>query len=530
MRKVTIILAVIAFVGAPTLSADQTVSGDVFGTWYSGETITVVGDIRIPTGQNLLIEPDVDVLFTGLYKFTIEGLISAVGTQDQMIIFTRAYSNEDCRWRGFRFDSADDASILEYCQVEWAWGYGPYPEVRGGGVWVMNCSPTFRFCHFNDNFTHNEYLNGSGGAICTESGCFSLIEFNHIVRNQADGGGGISVGWESDPVIRYNIIEDNEAFLSGGGIYVSANAQATIYGNVIRNNTSSGPGGGGGITLWSLTIWYGKFSYLFDNLIINNRAIYSGSAPGGGGIFSNHDTSRIYNNTIVGNEASQGGGLYVGTASFLPPLVTNSIFWDNTAPTGPQIYADPLYGSTVTVTYCDVEGGYSGTGNIDVDPLFSDAAAGDFHLTWGSLCKNAGDNSILGTLIEEDFEGDPRIWDGTVDIGADEFHPHLYHEGSVVPGQLLTIKVAGTPTAPVMLGLGAGIQGSPQTTQYGDLYLQWPVIRFALGQVPSDGILQLQATVPGFWLPDEQKPLQALVGPLGNAATLLTNLRVLVVE
>jgi len=528
MRKAAIVLAVIAFVGVPTLVADQTVSGDVFGTWYSGETITVVGDIRVLPGARLLIEPGVDVLFTGLYKFTIKGLITAVGTREQMIVFTRAYPTEDCRWRGFRFDGADYGSILEYCHLEWAWGHGPYPDVRGGAVQAMHCSPTIRYCRFNDNFTHNEFLNGAGGAIHMESDCYSLIEFNHIVRNQADSGGGICVGWESDPVIRYNIIEENEAFLSGGGIYVGAKGQATIYGNVIRNNISSGLSGGGGITLWSGTHLYGTFSYVFDNLIINNRATDSGVVTGGGGIYSNYDTSRIYNNTVVGNEALRGGGLYVTTISVLPPLVTNSIFWDNRASTGPQIYADPFYGSAVTVRYCDVEGGYSGTGNIDTDPLFSDAAEGDFHLTWDSPCRDAGKN--ISYLSDVDFEGDPRIVDSVVDMGADEFHRHLYHVGPVVAGSTMRVNVVGTPRTSVMMAVSIDIQDPPQSTMYGDLYLDWPVIQGSFGAIPSSGILKKTIAVPYFWLPGEQWPIQALVGPRGNPDSRLTNLHVLAVE
>ena len=57
---------------------------------------------------------------------------------------------------------------------------------------------------------------------------------------------------------------------------------------------------------------------------------------------------------------------------------------------------------------------------MDADPLFKDAAAGDFHLTMDSPCVNMGTNSAPD-LLPKDFENDPSILRGIVDIGADEF-------------------------------------------------------------------------------------------------------------
>jgi hypothetical protein len=117
-------------------------------------------------------------------------------------------------------------------------------------------------------------------------------------------------------------------------------------------------------------------------------------------------------------------------------------------------------------------------------------------------------------------------------MGADEFHTHLYHSGAVVPGFPIDVKVAGDPvTAPVTLALGTGIQDPPQQTPYGLLHLVLPPVRtFNLGVIPSDGVLVLPATVPATWQSGESRPFQALAGPLGNPASMLTNLLVLTVE
>jgi hypothetical protein len=87
------------------------ISGDVAGTWSSGSTITVDGDIRVAAGTQLVIEPGVTILFTGRYNFTVQGRLDAIGTFSQQIVFTRANPDEASKWGGLRFDAADDASI-----------------------------------------------------------------------------------------------------------------------------------------------------------------------------------------------------------------------------------------------------------------------------------------------------------------------------------------------------------------------------------------------------------------------------------
>jgi hypothetical protein len=117
-------------------------------------------------------------------------------------------------------------------------------------------------------------------------------------------------------------------------------------------------------------------------------------------------------------------------------------------------------------------------------------------------------------------------------MGADEFFYHLYHVGDVLPGGSIDVKVVGPPGAfPVMLALGSGIQDPPQQTPYGDLYLVLPPLFMAnIGTIPPEGILIYPATLPGFWSPADQHPLQALIGAPGNPSSMLTNLQILTVE
>jgi hypothetical protein len=78
------------------------------------------------------------------------------------------------------------------------------------------------------------------------------------------------------------------------------------------------------------------------------------------------------------------------------------------------------------VTYCNVQGGWPGDGNIDTDPLF--AFRHDFHLMPDSPCIDAGTNDPTGGLPVTDQDGNGRPLDGngdTVavsDMGAYEFN------------------------------------------------------------------------------------------------------------
>jgi len=72
------------------------------------------------------------------------------------------------------------------------------------------------------------------------------------------------------------------------------------------------------------------------------------------------------------------------------------------------------------VTYCDVQDGYPGMGNIDQLPQFVDPE-GDYHLTSQSPCIDSG--TLEGAPADDmDGQARPNPDSGLVDIGADEFY------------------------------------------------------------------------------------------------------------
>ena len=79
------------------------------------------------------------------------------------------------------------------------------------------------------------------------------------------------------------------------------------------------------------------------------------------------------------------------------------------------------------MSWSNIQGGYPGTGNVDVDPVYADPTAGDYRLLAGSGCIDTGDN--LSASGASDLAGNLRIVDGdgdgnaTVDMGAYEYIP-----------------------------------------------------------------------------------------------------------
>ena len=137
---------------------------------------------------------------------------------------------------------------------------------------------------------------------------------------------------------------------------------------------------------------------------------------------------RLVNNTIVG---SQGAGIYTShyVAGF---VVANNMVCDNAVGIRADAYETTIWMnnnvSGNVVDWDDPADDVTGTdGNLAVPPQFVDAAGGDYRIPSGSSCREAGDNTYVGTT--EDVRGSPRIVDGdgdttaTVDIGCYEWQP-----------------------------------------------------------------------------------------------------------
>ena len=253
----------------------------------------------------------------------------------------------------------------------------------GGGIFCHDSSPTISDCIISGNTTA---LAGGGIFVYGDNSSGTITNCT-ITGNSAVSGGGIFCTSESSPTIANCIISNNTAGKDSGGIFCDCNSSPTITNCAISGNSASDEGGG--IGCWET------------------------SSP------------TITNCTISSNSGEYGGGIH--SEDLASPTVVNSIIWGNSGG-GDQI--ELFDSSSIDITYSDIQGGWTGTGNIDNAPLFVDG--GDYHLITASPCIDAGDNNAPG-LIETDKDGRPRIINGIVDMGAYE-----YLGAQTVTGNLVT--------------------------------------------------------------------------------------------
>jgi hypothetical protein len=292
--------------------------------------------------------------------------------------------------------------------------WGGFNDVgHGGGFFLADGEGTFTGLNIHDN----EAAMHGGGMGSAGSANWTLT--NSTISNNVGPwlGGGLwlwDANYGENPTITNVTIEDNWASISGGG-FLSNYSNPVFENCTIQNNEATGAGGG-------LCFWGGCSPVITDCVISGNSGTGNGGGvhtegdaitmtrtfvvdnQGGnyiGGINVSGSDATFNNITISGNTSSGGGAIGIINSGHVD--LTNSIVWDN--------YGDPFLGDgtgSLSTTYSDIEDGWGGEGNIDADPLFTDADNGDYTLQApDSPCIDAGtaDTDGDGTDDITDYNG-----------------------------------------------------------------------------------------------------------------------------
>jgi hypothetical protein len=390
----------------------------------SGSPYLINCDVQV---DSLAIGPGVTVLFLSNSVFRVTGFLKAIGTAAMPVQFTS--TNAAVGWQGILFTG--DGSALAYCTIE---------RSKNSGVRIKDCVVEITSCLVRQNSA------GSGGGINIDTAGRSLPELriadSSIADNVSSGhGGGINALMGNNRlrvvgcVISNNAANPSQADGSyvGGGVRVDGDSVFTNC-RIIDNacyvceglgQTRAGYGGG---------VYSADGDALFKNCVITDNLVRALCCSGlcdaqafGGGIYLANGSLTNINciialNTSSGGAGSFGSGIYISSGKALTEnctiiqnsnqgiagsttmtTVRNSIFFFN-AGGGTQIGGSPM------VTYSDVQGTYTGTGNKNVDPSLGPT----FRITLNSPCVDMGDpESVYNDLCFPPSRGTSRN-----DIGA----------------------------------------------------------------------------------------------------------------
>ena len=470
---------------------------------------------------------------------------------------------------------------------------GPSVDTFGGGIIVFESGPTIRGNVITGNTVAPETLGGGiaclvsdallenntvsmnlGGGIYVTAG----TEPTAIIGNTVDG----NLGGEGIQVISAasGLVEDNLVINNGqDGIDMSSLDIAIASRNVVMMNGTEGTGEDGiRITSCDVAEVCGNqiFAHESDGIDVRSSGIatitdnyaegcedtgilvfvvdqafvarnFVGANPGTGMVLRNVDDLTCNDNVAVHNEnggiqvrssiaivsgitavANTGVG-FISSGNDVPVEISNSIFRDNS---GAQL-DDNLFGEVPIVNNCNVQGGFDGVGNIDVDPMFVSPAGpdgdpstvgdNDYRLSPGSPCIDTGDSSNL-LCTDLDIQRSPRLLDGLLDgnaitdMGAYEFNNvSLSVIDDAVPGG--TVNVVTTGTAGMSVEILVGIAAAEGCTAFGPLYLdEATAVTFGPLTSPVDMQIELPAGSGQFWI--QARAIDS-TGTAGNTSNLV---------
>jgi predicted outer membrane repeat protein len=321
-------------------------------------------------------------------------------------------------------------------------GTGGFLDTRGGGLYIVDASPTIRGNILSDNSVKEK----GGGIYCSAA----------------------------SPELLHNVIHHNTCiFGRGAGIACEAQSNPLIFGNVIRENTDKNTAfEGGGISVEN------SEPILVNNIIMGNRA------PHGGGVYLYNSSIQLLNNTIAENEATSyfGGGVYVNECA---PVIKHNVLSNNRANHGAGVYAD-IDGFPVFIHNLfwnndndDTYGCEPGEDDLFDDPLFTGGPFGEFYLSqikagqsMNSPCLDYGtDPAHSGGFDTLTTRTDEVVDTEMVDIG---FH-------YIVLSPRLTLTLQATPSQVIRCS-----------------YISWSFIleNLSLGKTECDLWVEIKGPLP----------------------------------
>ena len=439
----------------------------------------------------------------------------------------------------------DASTVIDGCTITGGGANGGGYGSVGGGLYLEGASPRISRCRIAGN-----YAGFKGGGAYNAQGDPNYTECV-FERNAAAYGGGMSNFYSgvsvSESVFRENVASASLDAYAGGGAISSATEpfaglqacsfrrcrfadNAAVNGGAIENHYNIDA------TL-SECVFTGNYASEAGGAVysksgctgaLSNCVMVGNGSKNGGAIYNSHGSSpALMNCTIHGNVAtSVGAGIYNYQSG---PALVNCIVWGN-QDSGGTGESSQIWLGAPTVNYCCVEGwtgGLGGTGNIGLNPRFVRSASdggdgwgvggnddyGDLHLRGGSPGLDAGDPASVFGPGAGDLDGEGRVQNGRVDMGAYEGAGGGGGDGEEPTDELGITK----------LTVAAGKE-RPRQGWAGDSFTVWGTLAATVEALAAAEVIEIQAggqawtidTSDGGFKQSSGKPIFSYKGSVGG--------------
>ncbi|MBN2473340.1 MAG: right-handed parallel beta-helix repeat-containing protein [Pirellulales bacterium] len=377
-------------------------------------TFRLDGGVEIRGGYAGCAGEDPDARDVAAYATILSGEIGDAGqtTDNSCHVVTGSGTDETAVLEGFTITAGNCAGSGFSSEVE--------PDYCGAGMLNVQGSPAVHDCTFRDNVAC------AGGGMANYDGAAPRVTSCTFSSNEAEFGGGMMNFDGSSPRVDGCTFVENRTSLAllvmGGGMYNLKYSRPVVVNCTFDANSSEGSGGAlanhGHADAWIANCRFfrntavasggGMQNLTSSPAIVNCTFSVNLAGLTAGGLFnSSASNPTVACCTFSGNRALAAGAM--GNFDSSAPLIWNSIFWHNLA----EEDVEEIWncdGSTPSIGWCDIEGGWEGPGvlsddgsdvvdvggNLNANPLFEsppdfDAAdPGDLRLQAGSPLIDRG--------------------------------------------------------------------------------------------------------------------------------------------
>ena len=454
MRKYYLLTAIVLFCGCLSQAQTISVSGSQSGSW-DADTVFVTNNVSVR--DSLFIQAGTTVVFQGHYGIRVENgtFIKAIGNETDSITFTvtdttgfHVYNAGRGGWNGIQLSDAR-ASRFDFCRFEYGKAvrdddqdggalrinhcndveisnstlFCNFSREHGGGLNAENSVVKMHDCNVSNNLTYTEidtvyYMYGGGLRFLKCEVELTDVVFRHNNGRTAIGG-AMSIDSCSVRIDRCRF--EHNYGINGAGLYMIRcyDNPCSIRNSLFAHNTSGHFGGG--------------FAISDSSPVLSNLTVVDNLSEGVncGGIFFYQNSSPTLRNCIVyGN---------LNSVPLEKPVQMWSWTFDDNAP---KFYNCLVQYGLENISNYEIITVYENC--IDDNPLFVDAENEDYRLAENSPCINAGlTESIDFEMI--DLAGNPRVWDGIIDLGAYEHSTVGLHENGQTENAFC---IVGNPITP----------------------------------------------------------------------------------